>query len=82
MARQEPTARPAPPPLPRVGIGSRIGVGRFFGEVISELRKVNWPTRQESTRLTVLVLTVSVAIGILLGLLDNAFARVFSYIAR
>jgi preprotein translocase subunit SecE len=82
VARQEPSARPAPPPLPRVGVGGRIGIGRFFGEVISELRKVNWPTRQEATRLTVLVLTVSVAIGIFLGLLDNLFSRLFGYIAR
>ncbi len=54
---------------------------RFFGEVISELRKVTWPTRQETTRLTVLVLVVSVAIGIFLGVIDIAFARFFSAVA-
>ena len=79
MARQ-PTTRPAPG-LPRTGIGERIGIGRFFGEVISELRKVNWPTRQEATRLTLLVLAISVVIGLFLGLMDNVFSRLFSIIA-
>ncbi len=54
---------------------------RFFGEVVSELRRVTWPTRPETTRLTVLVLVVSVAIGIFLGVIDIAFARFFSAVA-
>jgi preprotein translocase subunit SecE len=76
-----PTTKPAAPPVPRVG-ASRIGIGRFFGEVISELRKVNWPTRQEAMRLTVLVLAVSVTIGVFLGLIDNLFSRLFEWVAR
>ncbi len=54
---------------------------RFFGEVVSELRRVTWPTREETTRLTILVLVVSVAIGIFLGVIDIAFARFFSAVA-
>ncbi len=54
---------------------------RFFGEVVSELRRVTWPTRPETTRLTLLVLIVSVAIGIFLGVIDIAFARFFSAVA-
>ncbi len=54
---------------------------RFFGEVVSELRKVTWPTRQETTRLTILVLVVSIAIGIFLGFIDIVFGRFFSVIA-
>ncbi|MQG87312.1 MAG: preprotein translocase subunit SecE [SAR202 cluster bacterium] len=54
---------------------------RFFGEVFSELRKVSWPTRQEATRLTVLVIALSTAIGIFLGLVDMGFARLMSAIS-
>ena len=54
---------------------------RFFGEVVSELRRVTWPTREETTRLTILVLVVSVAIGIFLGVVDIGFARFFSAVA-
>ncbi|MDG0867186.1 preprotein translocase subunit SecE [Candidatus Lucifugimonas marina] len=54
---------------------------RFFGEVFSELRKVSWPTRQEATRLTVMVIALSATIGLFLGLVDMAFARLISAIS-
>ncbi|MCZ6539169.1 MAG: preprotein translocase subunit SecE [Chloroflexi bacterium] len=60
---------------------SGFSVIRFFGEVFSELRKVSWPSRQEATRLTVLVIALSTTIGIFLGLIDMLFARVLSVIA-
>ena len=47
---------------------------RFFQEVVSELGKVVWPTREEATRLTIMVVFVSAAIGIALGLLDIFFS--------
>lgn len=78
---QQRTNRPATPALPRVGMGQRVAGRRFLLEVISELRKVNWPTRQETTRLTLLVLAISVSIGIFLGVVDNLFSRLFSLIA-
>ena len=46
---------------------------RFVGEVIGELRKVNWPTRQEAIRLTIMVLVVCVAMGLILWAVDQAF---------
>ncbi|MFQ5933873.1 MAG: preprotein translocase subunit SecE [Dehalococcoidia bacterium] len=49
---------------------------RFVGEVIGELRKVNWPSREETKRLTTMVVIVSVAMGILLGVVDEAFSFV------
>lgn len=78
---QQRTTRPVTPALPRVGVGDRIGVGRLLLEVISELRKVNWPTRQEATRLTLLVLAISISIGIFLGVIDNLFSRLFALVA-
>ena len=49
---------------------------RFFGEVVSELKKVVWPTREEATRLTIMVVFVAVAVGVLLGLLDIGFSAI------
>ena len=46
---------------------------QLIGEVISELSKVTWPTRQETVRLTMVVIAVAVVFGIALGLLDFAF---------
>lgn len=48
---------------------------RFFGDVIAELRKVVWPTRQEAIRLTIMVLIVCIIIGLILALADFGFAR-------
>lgn len=56
----------------------RIGIFQFFGEVISELKKVTWPTRQETVRLTLLVIAISLAIGGVLGLLDLIFTRLLT----
>jgi preprotein translocase subunit SecE len=48
-------------------------IRKFFGDIVSELKKVTWPTREETTRLTVAVVAVSVTIGLLLGGIDIGF---------
>lgn len=57
--------------------GRRGGLFQFFGEVIGELKKVTWPSRQETTRLTLIVIAISATIGVALGLIDLAFTRIF-----
>ena len=49
----------------------------FFPEVIAELRKAHWPTRQEALRLSILVLIVCAIVGAILGALDWAFTQLF-----
>ncbi len=46
---------------------------RYFSEIINELRKVIWLSRREAAYLTALVLIVTIAFGILLGVLDYGF---------
>jgi len=48
---------------------------RYITETIGELRKVTWPTRREATNLTVIVLAVTLAVGMYLGLADYIFSR-------
>lgn len=55
-------------------------VTRYFRETSTELRKVNWPTREEATRLTVIVIVVLVVMSSFLGLLDFLFARTVGFI--
>ena len=57
--------------------GSRF---RFIGETIAELRKVVWLSRREAAYLTALVLIVSIAAGIVLGLVDYGFAGLVEHI--
>ena len=49
---------------------------RFIGETVSELRRVTWPTREETMRLSIMVVAVAGAVGIFLGIVDIAFARI------
>jgi preprotein translocase subunit SecE len=57
----------------RVGVFGRIG--RFFREVVAELRKVIWPTRKELLTYTAVVIVfVTVITAIVVGL-DYVFAR-------
>ncbi|MXX93822.1 MAG: preprotein translocase subunit SecE [Chloroflexi bacterium] len=59
----------------------RFSVFGFFGDVFGELRKVTWPTRQEATRLTMLVIALAAVMGVFLGAFDWMFARIFSLLA-
>ncbi|MEX0749228.1 MAG: preprotein translocase subunit SecE, partial [Dehalococcoidia bacterium] len=45
----------------------------YVRDIISELKKVSWPTREETTRLTVAVIVVAAAIGAMLGGVDIGF---------
>ncbi len=49
----------------------------FFAEVVAELRKAHWPTRQEALRLSLLVLVVCAVLGAILGALDYGFHKLF-----
>ena len=42
----------------------------YFSESIFELRKVVWPTRQETVQTTLVIMVVVVILSILLGLID------------
>ena len=53
---------------------------RLFGEVVGELRRVTWPTRQETFRLTLMVLAISATVGAFLGLVDLGFGRLIDII--
>ena len=53
---------------------------RFVGEVYGELQRVTWPTREETFRLTLMVIAVSAAVGAFLGLIDIGFKRLFDII--
>lgn len=51
----------------------RLKVPSWLEEIFSELKKVTWPTRQETAYLTMVVIVVAVAVGIVLGGVDIFF---------
>lgn len=48
---------------------------RFYRETVGELRKVSWPTLEDTRRLTGIVLIVMFLMSAILGLLDFLFSR-------
>lgn len=50
-------------------------VANYFRHSWEELKKVVWPTRQETTRQTIVVIIASIATAIFLGVLDFAFQQ-------
>lgn len=55
---------------------------RYFRETRGELRKVTWPTRDESQRLTAIVLGVTAVMALFLGLLDLIFSNGIQELVR
>jgi len=61
-----------------MGITSKIS--NFLKGVISELRKVKWPTRREAINLTLIVIvSVAIATGIIIGI-DWILSRILETI--
>ena len=63
--------------MPRKGLLNNMNIIdktiTFLKEVNLEMRKVNWPNRQEVIRYTLIVLGISFAVALFLGSLDILF---------
>ena len=86
----------SPPSRTRAATGGRGGgggggsttttntrVGRLRGnirDIIAELRKVNWPTREETRNLTIVVIGISATIGAFLGAFDLLLSWLYGLI--
>lgn len=51
---------------------------KYFQEVRIEMGKVNWPTRRDTIRLTLIVIIASVFIGVYVGALDYLFTSLLA----
>jgi len=54
----------------------------FFREVSVELKKVSWPTRQQTMNATVVVITVAFIVAFFLGIVDIVLARIVGAIMK
>ncbi len=48
-------------------------IKQFLREAYSEMKKVSWPTREQTIQYTTLVIVISILIAIFLGILDYMF---------
>lgn len=52
----------------------------FLQESFQELNRVNWPSRQDTLKLTGVVIFLSVAVALFLGILDMIFGYLIQLI--
>jgi preprotein translocase subunit SecE len=55
---------------------------RTFREVRSEMKKVVWPTREETIRLTIVVIVLSAVLSALLFTADSIFATLYTLLVN
>jgi preprotein translocase subunit SecE len=53
---------------------------RYLRESRSELRKVNWPSREQTTNLTIVVVVVCLALAFFMFGFDTLFAKIITSI--
>lgn len=54
----------------------------FATDVIGELKKVTWPTKSETIRLTAIVIIVSLIIGLYVGIIDVLLAKGLEFVTK
>lgn len=54
----------------------------FFTDVVSEFKRVTWPTREATLQSTGVVLVVTMAIAIYLGVVDVGLSEVVKLVIR
>ena len=52
----------------------------FLKEVRTELSKVSWPSKEQSTRLTLIVIAATVVAALFLGAFDLIFTKLTEFI--
>ena len=53
-------------------------IGKWFKELRSELKKVQWPTRKQTINNTIIVIVCCIIVGIFIGLFDLLAGSVIS----
>ncbi len=56
------------------------GIGKFFREAKSELKKVSWPNKEQLIHNTLVILVFIIITTIILSVLDLGFGKVFQWL--
>ncbi|MDP8299280.1 MAG: preprotein translocase subunit SecE [Candidatus Tantalella remota] len=59
-----------------------LKIGKFVGQVKSEMKKVAWPSRQELMTSTMVVLVSTLMLAVFIGLCDLVLSRVVNFLIR
>ncbi|HVT03382.1 MAG TPA: preprotein translocase subunit SecE [Thermoanaerobaculia bacterium] len=59
-----------------------LGMGDFYRETKSEMKKVSWPSRHEVVSTTTVVIVATIMFGVYLWVCDVTFYKIIDYIFR
>lgn len=55
---------------------------KFLKEVKMELKKVRWPTKNQTLNLTIVVIFITLVVAFYIGALDFVFAKIMEVILK
>ncbi len=64
------------------GISKTFNPIQYLSEVREEVKKVSWPSREQTIQKTTLVIVVSIFVGAYIGVLDYIFTQVMSLLVK
>ena len=64
---------------PAISASTRFAVAHGL---VEELKRVQWPTKAETVRLTTIVVVISLIIGAYIGIIDVGLAKILEIIAK
>ena len=64
------------PTRPEAEAGRLAGTKEFLVSTRAEMRKVTWPTREELTKATRMVIVLSVVLGVTIGIIDFVLQKI------
>lgn len=83
----ETDGRPPRPVVPKVAAEPKQGLAKRWDDLkesyfdtVAELKKVNWPDRETTKNLTLVVIAMSVVLGLLLGGIDYVLQAIFTVV--
>lgn len=56
-----------------------MALGQYLKDTKTELHHVSWPTRRQTIVFTLIVIGVSLAVSVLLGVLDLSFNKILQF---
>jgi len=62
--------------------GKVLKQGSWTSGVIDELKKVTWPNKKETIRLTAVVIIISLIIGVYIGIIDVLLVKILETLSR
>ena len=60
----------------------KLAATGFATGMMDELKRVTWPSKKETIRLTLVVLVISLIIGLYIGIIDVGLTKVLEYVTK